>query len=110
MAIRKLGPSNAPDAVIEKLKNAIKDEIRRPENQASPPGAPKVFKEESGFPPYYHYYVIWDGFDGIDPEDRSKAIYQAIKEECGQEEALKTTVAMGLTRQEAPAVGLSAAD
>jgi len=102
MAVQRIGRLPALSRKEAELKEAIKAEIRRPENAKAPKGAPKVIAEEGGGPGnYVHYYVIWDGFEGLDMEARSRIVFQALKEEAGQAEALRTTIAMGLTREEA---------
>ncbi len=108
MAVKKLKDNQLEDSAFDDLNDKIKREILRPDNEMQPPGAPVVAKEESGgFPAYFHYYVIWDQFNGVDDELRSKIVYQAVKEAISVEEALKTTIAMGLTTDEATALGIT---
>jgi len=56
-----------------------------------------VYKEESGMPERYtHWYVVWKQFEGVDEEDRSRIILDAIEEVFGREAVLRVTTAMGL--------------
>ena len=105
MAIRELGKT-IPDRQIDRLKEGIKEELRRPEKKAHRSGAPVIFRERTGVKKYSHYYVVWDKFKGLGQEIRSSIVYNSIKDELGQAEALKTTVAMGLTHSQAQEMGL----
>ena len=101
MAIQRIGPKSAP-RLQRKLLEAIKEEIRRPEESKAPRDAPRIIlEEESGSFGNAHYYVIWDRFQGMEEDVRSRVVFEAIKEELGDAEAMRTTIAMGLTRDEA---------
>lgn len=107
MAIRELGVPQAPEEVA-RLKEAVCAELRRPDDQPAPAGAPVVLREREGVPPLSHYYVVWDGFQGCSQEIRASVVYEAVLECLGKPEALNTTVVMGLTVDEARNMGLQA--
>jgi stress-induced morphogen len=106
MGIKSLKSDEITDACMAELKEAIKTEIRN--NGATPAGAPLIYEEKNGgFPEYKHYYVVWDRFKGIDGQARSKIVYEAVKESFDDvSKALNITIAMGLTHEEAQAMGL----
>jgi hypothetical protein len=80
----------------------FEEELRREETAPAHEGAPVFFREDSGLPGNYtHWYVAWDGFDGVDGEERSRLILAAIRNVLGKAEALRVTIAMGLTVAEA---------
>jgi len=101
MAIQRIGPKSAPRPQ-RRLIEAIKKEMRRPEEVQAPRDAPRIIlEEESGAFGNAHYYVIRDRFRGMDEDFRSHMVFQAVKEELGDTKAMRTTIAMGPTREEA---------
>jgi len=67
-----------------------------------------VYREESGLPERYtSWYLVWDKFEGIDDEERSRLILLAIEEAFVKPEALRVTIAMGITSEEARNLGIS---
>ncbi|MGD0094702.1 MAG: hypothetical protein ABSE73_32735, partial [Planctomycetota bacterium] len=54
-------------------------EIKRPDKTPKPSGAPVVVAEEGDTAPNIHYYVVWDRFQGVDEDVRSKIVFEAVK-------------------------------
>ena len=106
----RLTPGSPPPEVEAELLEGLRAELARPETALQPPDAPTLYLEESGTPDNYtHWYAVWDRFEGIDEEERSRLILAAVRAERGVAEALRVTIAMGLTPEEAVAVGLDLA-
>jgi hypothetical protein len=102
MAVQRIGVKTSSPAKFKAMVNTIAEEILRPLQEPPKRGAPRVLAEDQPPPSrYVHYYVVWDGFEGTDWEERSRVVFEAIKQGVGEKEALRTTVAMGLTRDEA---------
>lgn len=107
MAIRRLDPTRLDEAQAAELREGLVAELRRAEETPAPAGAPVIYMEESGTPDNYtHWYAVWDRFEGVDNEERSRLLLEAIREVQGATEALRVTIAMGLTRAEAEGFGL----
>lgn len=105
MAIRKL--KTGEERQRNDLLPAIVDELRRPDDWPAAAGAPVVFMDETGTPERYaHWYVVWEEFRGVDDEERSRLVLAAVREVLGPQEALRVTIAMGLTPGEAREMGL----
>lgn len=106
MAIRKLTTRRAE--VSDELLQALKEEMERPEGVSPPPSAPIIYLEVSDGPDNYtHWYVIWDRFAEVDEEERSRLIMRAVEGTRRREEALRVTIAMGVTSDEPKAMGLA---
>jgi len=104
MAIRELVQKSVAGT---ELVHAIKSELKRDGDEPADDGAPVIYREQSGMPENYtHWYVVWDQFAHVDNEERSRLILTAVREVLGDREALKTTIAMGLTPDEAAELGL----
>lgn len=109
MAITKLRSCTIAAELEAELRRGLIVELQRPEDTDQPPDAPTIYLEESGTPDNYtHWYAVWDRFEEIDGEDRSRILFEAIREVFGKQEALRVTVAMGLTPGEASAMDLVA--
>lgn len=107
MAIRKLNNRMNNNGREVELRKEIVDELRRREETEAPSGAPVIYMEESGTPDNYtHWYAVWDRFEDIDHQSRSRILLDAILEVLGSHEGLRVTVAMGLTPEEAKGMGL----
>jgi hypothetical protein len=104
MAIRELS-IKTDVAFVRELTDAVKAELRRRETQPAPGDAPVVFRDSSGIGKYRHYFVVWDRFSSLSQEIRSSIVLNAVKEVLGKKEALKVTIAMGLTKEEAKNMG-----
>ncbi len=100
MAIRTLVRRELDN--FDELLAVFEEELRREESAPASDGAPIFFCEESGTPDNYtHWYVVWDGFEGVDGEERSRLIVAAVRNVMGKAEALRVTIALGLTMDEA---------
>jgi len=53
-----------------------------------------------------HVFVVWDSWSEMEQVERSEIIMDACEQHLGKEDAVKVTVAMGLTRQEATRMGI----
>lgn len=54
-----------------------------------------------------HLYVIWQDWKHLDLRERSEIIMDAYEAARGPESALRVTIAMGLTREEADRMGIN---
>jgi len=109
MAVRRLRCRRISSEREGELRRGIIDELNRPDEGVPPPDGPVIYLEENGTPADYTcWYAVWDRFEGVDDEDRSRILFDAIKEVRGAKEGLRVAVAMGLTSSEARAMGLGA--
>jgi hypothetical protein len=53
-----------------------------------------------------HIYVVWDEWEGLSMEERSRTIMDAFEKVESQENQFRVTIAMGLTPEEAPRMGI----
>ena len=98
MAVIRTREGAVPAAALRVLRDAIIDEMNRPERTRRPPDAPVVIQEDSmGVPRYAHWYVIWSQFEGIDSELRAGVILDAVERKFGKKESLRVSMVMGLT-------------
>ena len=87
------------------LLNPIEEELNN--GGETPDGAPIIHKEERvSAERYTDWDVVWDKFQGVDDEERSRLILTAVENVFGKEEALRITIAMGLTPTEAENIGI----
>ena len=107
MAIRELTSSKLNPRREASLRRALVAEMEREDDARAPKSAPVVYREESGTPERYtHWYVVWEKFEDIHNEDRSRIILDAVEAAFGREAALKVTTAMGLVPDEPLAADL----
>ena len=107
MAITKLKKSSLDQNKNRELLDGLVAELQRDEDQSRPPNAPTIYMEESGAPDNYtHWYAVWHDFEDVDNQERSRLLLEAVRTVQGLEEALRVTVAMGLTPEEAESLGL----
>jgi len=98
MAIRTLRRTRLDSRRETRLRKGIVAEMERPDDTSASAAGPVIYQEESRAPEHYtHWYVIWDQFDGVDGEDRSRVIMDAVEQVFGRAAALRVTTAMGLT-------------
>lgn len=101
MAIRKLRSTRLDSRRETQIRKAIVAELRRPDDTPATPDGPVVYQEESGTPERYtRWYVIWKQFEGVDNENRSRVILDAVEEVFGRQAALRVSIAMGLTPED----------
>ena len=72
------------------------------------PNAPLIVAEPPGEGPITRLFVIWDEWESISQQDRSEIFMNAYVRAKGQADALKISVAMGLTKAEAARMGIQA--
>jgi len=85
----------------EDLRAELTAELKAPKDS----GEPEIIIESPN-PGTTHLYVIWSRWGEFDQMVRSRIILDAYTESFGEEEALKVTVAMGLTRTESERLGI----
>ncbi len=88
------------------LKAILVDELVK----NSPEGAPDdpyIVIEEIPLSDSLHVAVVWDRWQGVDPEERGRVILEAFGEAMGETEMLRVTMAMGLTREEAERLNIT---
>ncbi|HEX40781.1 MAG TPA: hypothetical protein ENN81_01805 [Phycisphaerales bacterium] len=83
------------------LRKGLIRELKKPKTR----GEPDIVIEKP-YPATVHLYVIWSKWEKLDHAARSRIILDAYTEVMGEKEALKVTVAMGLTRVEATGLGI----
>ncbi len=83
------------------LRAELKAELDNPKQA----GEPEIVIERPT-PSTTHLFVTWSKWGGLEQMVRSRIIFDAYAEAKGQEEALKVTVAMGLTLTEAAQLGV----
>jgi hypothetical protein len=83
------------------LRNELIAELRTPRDA----GEPDIVIEEPG-PGTVHLFVKWARWNGLEQTVRSRIILDAYSAVKGDQEALKVTVAMGLTPSEAERMGI----
>ena len=101
MAIRKLTGMRLDARHEARLRKGILAEMKRPDDTPPPAGGPVIYREESGTPERYtRWYVVWRQFEGVDAEDRSRVILDAVEQVFGRADALRVSIAMGLTPED----------
>ena len=96
LATARARPSNAGA-----LQKRLVDEFKTPKD-----GQPIIVAE----PPtgaITRLFVIWDDWDSLSQQDRSEIVMAAYAEAKGEGDALKISVAMGITAAEAAKMGIS---
>jgi hypothetical protein len=85
----------------DELREKLKAELESP--QAT--GEPDIIVERPNASTT-HLFVVWSAWEPLEQVVRSRIILDAYSEARGEGEALKVTVAMGLTPEEASRLGL----
>lgn len=89
------------------LLQRLVEELKNPETSHH---EPNIIEDKT--PPRFgntdaiRLYVVWNDWSDLDRQARSEIIMEAYQESEGLEEALKVTLAMGLTPDEARRMGL----
>jgi len=94
-----------PDGTISSLDfyvNLLAEEWRG--EQVPNAIRPDIIESEIGFSKHLHVVVIWDDWRDLGPQHRSRAILDAYSKSHPGEPP-RITIAMGLTREEAAALG-----
>lgn len=79
----------------------LKDELDQPKDS----GEPEIIIDRPN-PSTSHLFVIWSKWENLEQMVRSRIIFDAYTAAKGEAEAVKVTVAMGLTPPEAERLGL----
>lgn len=69
---------------------------------------PTIIQEEVQGSDRLHVYVIWDEWGSVRDEHRASAILDAYKEAFDEETMQRVSIALGLTQEEADAMGIIA--
>jgi hypothetical protein len=85
----------------QELLDELKTELKAPKQS----GEPDIVVERPNSSTV-HLYVIWSKWEHLEQMVRSRIILDAYEEAKGKKEAMKVTVAMGLTREEADRLGV----
>jgi hypothetical protein len=102
MAVRdRLLRQDLPDEAT--LRAQLEAELRSPDDSTNDP----LIVIERPHATSIHLFGIWSRFDGVDQYVRSRVLLDAFKAAKGEQEALKVTVAMGLTPEEAERMGMA---
>jgi hypothetical protein len=96
-ALNRPGVSGEQD-----LQNELIKEIRDPKER----GEPDIIVERPNASTI-HLFVIWSKWENLDQMVRSRIILDGYAAAVGEQEALKVTVAMGLTKPEADRLGIA---
>lgn len=86
----------------EPLVKQLTEEFRAPAPGAQPP----LISVEKQWSDRLHVLVVWDAWEPLPQQERSRIIMDAFQNAEGQERALQVSVAMGLTSVEARRMGL----
>ena len=101
MAVHRYGTKTRGVSGESKLRRDLEAELRSPTAKAEP-----VILIEDTNPQTIHLFVVWSRWGDLEQIVRSRIIMDAFKAVKGQEEALKVTVAMGLSKEEAGRLGI----
>jgi hypothetical protein len=102
MPIRE-GQSVRPSVPNEEvLRRELTTEIEHPKES----GEPEIIIERPSASTI-HLFVVWSKWSELEQIVRSRITLDAFREARGEEEALRVTVAMGLTREEAGRLGIT---
>ena len=97
--------ARARPAAAGDLEDRLAREIGTPTED---PKAPLIVAEPPGEGPITRLFVVWDEWDFISQQDRSEIIMSAYGRARGQADAVRISVAMGVTRTEAARMGIQA--
>jgi hypothetical protein len=87
------------------LEDRLAREFTTPSEE---PNAPNIIAEPpEGQGPITRLFVIWDEWAPLSQQDRSEIIMDAYARAKGQPEAVRISVAMGLTAAEAARMGIA---
>jgi len=67
---------------------------------------PRIIEDENSLTKSMNVYVFWDRFGSMTIQERAELILEAYENAKGQAEALRISVAMGLTPLEEQTLGL----
>ncbi len=100
MPVRALTRSDAPSE--EDLKRTLLDEMQDAPQKTGEPDIIVDDRNGGGV----HIFVIWSKWSGLEQTIRSRIILDAYEAWKGEQETLRVTVSMGLTPEEAKAMGI----
>lgn len=89
----------------QELEEHLVHELTTPSDD--PSAQPVIIAEPPGQGPITRLFVIWDEWAPLAQQDRSEIIMDAYVRAKGQPEAVKISVAMGLTAAEAARMGIA---
>ncbi len=80
--------------------------VREQNAQSTRDDEPRVIWEENRFINRVHVTVVWDRWEGVDPEARSRIIVDAVERTRGPEVASRLSLALGVTSEQAQRMGI----
>jgi hypothetical protein len=98
--VTRTPPLAHPNAA--QLEQRLTAEWKNPQEQ----GQPVIIMEGDGRTSAFHLFVIWDEWGDMEQNQRSEIILKAFEAARTKEDALKVTVALGLSAQEAKRMGI----
>lgn len=102
MPVHRSGPRVPP--TYPELVRAIADELRRDSADSQEANSPDIYIEDHQG--RLHIHVLWDEWENIPDEDRLSVILEAFGESGWTDEASRIAMAIGLTHDEASALGI----
>jgi hypothetical protein len=90
--LSKVTPSPLNSSLLQRLV----EEWRKPQQT----GQPDIILDEQAAGGTIHLFVIWDDWRGLTQIERSEIVMDAFEQVHGPDEAIRVTVAMGLTSEE----------
>src|SRR5687767_2855226 len=88
----------------------LADEIERVLREQNPSpqtsDEPCVIWEENRYLNRINVTVVWDRWEGVDPEARGRIIIDAVEKAKGQPTSSRVTLALGVTKEQAQRMGI----
>ena|SRR5690606_437137 len=91
--------ARTPSSNFTNLTVRLLDEFRQP--SADPKQQPNIIAEPPEPAPISRLVVIWDDWSDLSAQERSQIIMEAYTQYVGIHDAVKVSIAMGLTSTEA---------
>ena len=104
MAKTRVSGGLTNDEIKERLLAGLVAELERDDDAPKPPDAPTIYFEEVEGSKYTHYFAVWHLFEYVDRAERCGVLMDALSA-VDEEAALKASVVVGLTPDEASAMG-----
>lgn len=109
MPVRKLSNDRRRHSDHTKMVSVLAVELKKDEKElATPPyDLPLIVEDPIPRSDLLHVYVLWSQWQNVQDElQRSSIILDAYQQVRGEEEMRRISVAMGVTQQQAEAMGL----
>ena len=96
---------NLPEVNIEQITRQLTQEFEHYDDAGQEYHQPLINIEQPG--ERTHLLVIWDVWQALSREERSRMVMEAYEAARGRDAALNVSVAMGLTQDEALRLGIA---